>query len=175
MEGRNSKSLTFRYQVGAGQNTASLAATAINLNGATVQDNGGNAANLLLNSLAQTGQQIDTAVPTVSSVMASGTGITAGTGDLGAGSVVKLTVTGAPTLSLNYGGTATYAGGTGTNALTFSYTVAPSDSAVSALAITGVNLPSGATIKDAFAPLPDLLGFFRPANVISASRESGSI
>jgi len=33
--------LTFRYQVGVGQNTALLAATAINLSGATVQDNGG--------------------------------------------------------------------------------------------------------------------------------------
>lgn len=36
-------------------------------------------------ALAQTGLQIDTTVRTVSSVMASGTGITAGTGDLGAG------------------------------------------------------------------------------------------
>ena len=69
-----------------------------------------NAANLLLNGLAQTGLQIDitdTTVRTVSSVMASGTGITAGTGDLGAGSGVKLTVnlsevatvTGTPILS----------------------------------------------------------------------------
>jgi hypothetical protein len=70
----------------ARQNTALLAATAINLNGATQRRN---AANLLLNGLAQTGLQIDitdTTVRTVSSVMASGTGITAGTGDLGAGS-----------------------------------------------------------------------------------------
>ena len=35
--------------------------------------------------------QIDTTTPTVSSVVASGTGITAGSGDLGAGSVVTLT------------------------------------------------------------------------------------
>ena len=32
---------------------------------------------------------------------------------------------GTPTLTLNDGGTATYSGGSGTNALTFSYTVAP--------------------------------------------------
>ena len=32
---------------------------------------------------------------------------------------------GTPTLTLNDGGTATYTGGSGTNALTFSYTVAP--------------------------------------------------
>jgi hypothetical protein len=50
--------------------------------------------------------------------MASGTGITAGTGDLGAGSGVKLTVnlsevatvTGTPILSPNYGDTATSTG-----------------------------------------------------------------
>ena len=35
-----------------------------------------------------------------------------------------MTVTGTPTLTLNNGGTATYSGGSGTNALTFSYTVA---------------------------------------------------
>ena len=32
---------------------------------------------------------------------------------------------GTPTLTLNDGGTATYTGGSGSNALTFSYTVAP--------------------------------------------------
>ena len=39
-----------------------------------------------------------------------------------------VTVTGTPTLSLNDGGTATYTGGSGTGALTFSYTVAGTDS-----------------------------------------------
>ena len=62
-----------------------------------------------------------------------GTGITAGAGDLTAGSVVTLTLNlneavtvagGVPTLTLNDGGTATYVGGSGTNALTFNYTVA---------------------------------------------------
>ena len=78
--------------------------------------------------------QIDTTTPTVSSVVASGTGITAAAGDLDAGKVVTLTVNlseavtvagGTPTLTLNDGGTATYSGGSGTSALTFSYTVAP--------------------------------------------------
>ena len=59
-----------------------------------------------------------------------------------------VTVTGTPTLTLNDGGTATYSGGSGTNALTFSYTVSPSDSNVSALAVTQVNEPNGATITD---------------------------
>jgi hypothetical protein len=100
---------------------------------------------------------------TVSSVVASGTGITSGVGDLNAGHVVTLTitvsepvnVTGTPTLSLNDGGTATYAGNTFTynsngapvSVLTFHYTVGAGQNAAS-LAITGVNLPGGATIKD---------------------------
>src|SRR5262249_13016428 len=76
---------------------------------------------------------VDTTPPTVASVTASGSGITAGSGTLGVGSVVTLTVGfseavlvagGTPTLALNDGGTATYTGGSGTNTLTFSYTVA---------------------------------------------------
>src|SRR5260370_3210572 len=58
------------------------------------------------------------------------------------------TVSGAPTLSLNDNGTATYVGGSGTNALIFSYQVASSDIDVSSLAVTSVNL-NGGTIHDA--------------------------
>jgi hypothetical protein len=50
------------------------------------------------------------------------------------------TLNGTPTLALNDGGTATYTAGDGTNALTFSYTVASTDTAVSALVITALNL-----------------------------------
>ena len=108
--------------------------TAVNLGTATVTDGAGNAANLTGAVTNPAGTlQIDTTTPTVSSVVASGTGITAGAGDLNAGQVVTLTVNlseavtvagGTPTLTLNDGGTATYTGGSGTNALTFSYTVA---------------------------------------------------
>ena len=69
-----------------------------------------------------------------------------------------VTVSGAPTLSLNDGGVATYAGGSGTNTLTFTSTVAAGATSVSALAITGVNLPSGATIKDGFGNAANLAG-----------------
>ena len=65
-------------------------------------------------------------------------------------------VTGTPTLKLNDGGTATYTGGSGTNALTFKYTVGASDTAVSALAVTSVNLAGGATIKDGGGNAADL-------------------
>ncbi|WP_027531318.1 hypothetical protein [Bradyrhizobium sp. WSM3983] len=73
--------------------------------------------------------------PTIASIAASGTGITNGSGDLNAGKLVTLTVNfsatvtvntggGTPTLALNDGGTASYTGGSGGTALTFSYTVA---------------------------------------------------
>ena len=90
--GSGTTALTFSYTVAAGQNTASLAATAVNLNGATVKDASGNAASLSLSGLARSGPQIDTTSGSISSVVAAGTGITAGTGDLGVGKVVTLTL-----------------------------------------------------------------------------------
>ena len=73
-------------------------------------------------------------------------------GDEGVGKTITLTVSfshrvfvnGTPTLSLNDGGTATYSGGSGTSALTFSYTVGATNSSVAALAVTGANLKAGA-------------------------------
>ena len=69
--GSGTTALTFSYTVGAGQNTAALAATALNLNGGTIKDGAGNAASLSLTGLTQTGPQIDTTAPTVSSVTAA--------------------------------------------------------------------------------------------------------
>ncbi|MET4389894.1 hypothetical protein ABIB73_005668, partial [Bradyrhizobium sp. F1.4.3] len=124
--GSGTGALTFSYTVAAGQNTSSLAASAVNLNGATVSDGSGNAANLSLTGITQAGPQIDTTAPTVSSVAASGSGITSGSGNLATGNVVTLTLSlseavtvagGTPTLTLNDGGVATYTGGSGSNAL----------------------------------------------------------
>ena len=120
--GSGTSALTFSYTVASGQNTASLAATAVNLNGATMQDSGGNAAYLLLNAVTQTGPQIDTNTPAVVSVVESPS-----TGHLNTGSTVTLTLNmseavtvntsgGTPTLTLNDGGTATYTSGSGSNA-----------------------------------------------------------
>jgi hypothetical protein len=98
---------------------------------------------------------IDLSGPTATAVVATGAGITNGNGDLNAGHVVTLTVAvsedvtvagGTPTLTLNDGGNATYTGGSGTNVLTFSYTVAAGQN-TPALAVTAVNL-NGATITD---------------------------
>ena len=129
--GSGTNALTFSYTVAAGQNTADLAVTAVNLNAATVKDGAGNAANLSGAVTNPTGTlQIDTTTPAISSVART----LPASGDLNAGKTVTLTLNlseavtvagGTPTLTLNDGGTATYTGGSGTNALTFSYTVAP--------------------------------------------------
>ena len=148
--GSGSNALTFSYTVGAGQNTASLAATAVNLNSASIIDGAGNAASLSLPGLTQSGPQIDTATPTIASLIE-----TPSTGDLNAGKTVTFTLNlneavtvagGTPTLTLNDGGIATYSGGSGSNALTFSYTVGAGQNTAS-LAATAVNLNS-ASIKD---------------------------
>ena len=139
--------------------------TAVNLNAATVTDGAGNAANLTGAVTTLTGLQVDTTTPSVSSVVATGTGITSGTGDLNAGHAVTLTVNlgeavtvagGVPTLTLNDGGVATYTGGSGTSALTFSYTVGAGQNAAS-LAVTAVNLNS-ATVTDGAGNAANLTG-----------------
>ena len=156
--GSGSNALTFSYTVGAGQNTADLAVTSFNLNGATVRT-GPAMAPIVAGAVTNPAGilQIDTTAPTVSSVVASGSGIDgSGNGDLNAGHVVTLTVNmseavtvagGVPTLSLNDGGTASYTGGSGSNALTFSYTVGAGQD-TGDLAVTSFNL-NGATVSDA--------------------------
>ena len=138
--GSGTSALTFTYTVGAGQNVSALAATAVNLNSATIKDGAGNAASLSLTGLSQTGPQIDTTAPTVSSV-------TATAGNYNTGKTVTLTlnmseaatVTGTPTLTLNDGGTATYVSGSGSNALVFNYTVlaGQNTAALQATAVSG--------------------------------------
>src|SRR5439155_650791 len=132
--GSGTAALSFSYTVGAGQDSGDLAVTSFNLNGATLQVAASNRASLSGAATNPAGTlQIDTTAPTVTSVVSSGPGIDgSGNGDLNAGHVVTLTVNlseavtvagGTPTLSLNNGGTASYTGGSGTAALSFSYTV----------------------------------------------------
>ena len=101
---------------------------------------------------------LDIVAPTVGSVVATGTGITNGSGTLDVGSVVTFTLNtnenvtvnttgGTPTISLNDGGTATYSGGSGTQALTFTHTVASGQS-TSDLTVTAFNV-NGASLFDA--------------------------
>ena len=82
-----------------------------------------------------------------------------GSGDLGAGATVMLTITfsaavtvagGSPALVLNDGGTATYASGSGSNALVFRYTVAAGQNAADlGLAASNAIALNGSTIRDA--------------------------
>jgi len=157
--GSGTKLLTFTYTAGAlgsGQNAAALAVTAFNPNGARVYDSNVTADTANLSGVAgfAGGPQIDTIAPTVSSVAASGAGITNGNGDLDAGNTVTLTVdfsenvtvTGTPYLSLNDGGKATYTSGSSTSALTFTYVVASGQNTAD-LAVTGLST-NGGSIRD---------------------------
>lgn len=90
-----------------------------------------------------------------------------GRGDFGSGAQITFTVTfsgnatvtGAPVLTLNDDGTATYQNGSGTDELTFLYTVGASDLSETALAVTGIDQTNG-TVTDSsnnaadFADLP---------------------
>ena len=64
---------------------------------------------------------------------------------------------GSPTLNLNNGGVATYQSGSGSSALTFTYTVSPGSAAVSALAISSTS-PNGAAIQDSSGNAASLAG-----------------
>src|SRR5208283_6201080 len=85
VSGSGSNALTFSYTVLAGQNTPDLTVSAVNLNGATVVDGAGNAANLSLSGLTQGSPQIDTTPPTIASVVTSA-------GDYNAGNMLTLTL-----------------------------------------------------------------------------------
>ena len=183
--GSGTSALTFSYTVAAGQNTAALAATAVGLNGASITDGSGNAANFSLSDVTQNGPQIDTTTPTVSSVVASGSGITGGNGDLGAGKVVTLTVNmseavsvntggGTPTLTLNDGGTATYSSGSGSSALVFTYTVAAGQN-TSDLAITTFNA-NGGTITNGASTAANMTGaVINPAGTLQIDTATPTI
>ncbi|MBV8442981.1 MAG: heparin lyase I family protein, partial [Hyphomicrobiales bacterium] len=77
-----------------------------------------------------------------------------------------VTVSGAPQLTLSDGGTATYASGSGTNTLNFRYTVSASNGSTPALAVTGVQLPNGASITDGSGNSAILVGANKTFNNI---------
>jgi hypothetical protein len=113
----------------------------------------------------------------VSSIVTSGTGIANGNGDLNAGKAMTFTVNfsapvtvntagGSPTLALNDSGTAAYVGGSGSSALTFSYTVAAGQNTPD-LVVSSLNL-NGATIQDAATNNANLSGAtnYNPAGIL---------
>ncbi|MBR0795965.1 heparin lyase I family protein [Bradyrhizobium jicamae] len=153
LSGSGTGTLTFRTTI-ASNNTAhsALAITKVNLpSGASIKDSSGVAAKLSGAVKTFTGLKVDPTDPAVASVTAlpkTGTEVVGNTITLALRFWETMKVTGTPTLALNDGGTATYVGGSGTNVLTFRTTVKSTDKSTSALAITGVNLPNGASIKD---------------------------
>lgn len=163
VSGSGTNALTFRTTVAStDKDTSALAVTGVNLpSGASIKDASGVAANLSGAMKTFSGLQIDPVLPAVTQATAS-----PGTGTEHVGDTVTLTlgfneavaVSGTPTLSLNNGATATYVGGSGTSALNFRTTVASTDTDISALGIAGVNLPNGASIKDASGVAANLAG-----------------
>ncbi len=110
----------------------------------------------ITNTLPFAGQTytIDKTAPTVASVSS---GSTNGMFKIGAAISVTVTfsepvdVTGTPKISLNSGGTATYASGTGTSTLTFSYNVLAGHNAADLdYASTTALILDGGTIKDPY-------------------------
>src|SRR5262245_34518488 len=69
-----------------------------------------------------------------------------------------VTVAGTPTLSLNDGATAAYVGGSRSEERRVGTTCASSGTNTPAVDISGVNRPSGASIKDASGVAADLSG-----------------
>ena len=182
--GSGSTTLVFSHTVQAGQNVADLAVTSLSLNGATVKDTAGN----LANTAAATGNnpagtlRIDTTVPTVASIAASGSGLTAGGGTVGAGATVTFTVamseavsvTGTPSLSLSSGGKASYTGGSGSGSLVFTHTVAAGQSAAD-LTVTAFNLEGG-TVSDVAGNAASLAGAtnYNPAGTLKVDTSTPS-
>jgi hypothetical protein len=145
--------LVFSYTIGAGQNTANLSVLNVAFpTGASVKDAAGQQANFGNIATTFTGLQIDTTAPTMTHL-----GVTPNTGPVGLNQQISIeidtsapvAVTGAPTLTLSNGGTATFDAAVSTStALIFNYFPATGQS-TSDLKVTALNTPSGSSIADA--------------------------
>ena len=174
--GSGTSTLTFTYTVAAGQDANPLdeaSTTALTLNGGTIDDQSSNAALLTLpapgatGSLSKSNIVVDTTAPTVTGVSS-----TAANGGYGVGSVITITVgwskpvvvTGTPQLALNSGGTASYASGSGTSTLSFTYTVAAGQDAnpLDEISSTALTL-NGGTIFDTVGTNPNAAALTLPA------------
>jgi len=164
--GSGSSSLTFTYTVQAGDTSSDLdfaSSSALALNSGTIKDAAGNNATLTLaspgaaNSLGNNkALVIDGVVPTVTAVSSSTSNGTYTTGDVIAITVSfseVVNVIGTPQLTLETGTTdrtVNYASGSGTNTLTFNYTVQNGDTSADLDYVATSSLAlNGGTIKDA--------------------------
>ncbi|SFP88984.1 cadherin repeat domain-containing protein, partial [Pseudomonas borbori] len=158
--GTGTTSLVFQYTILASQTDAngiSIAANALQTNGGTLRDATGNDAVLTHALVADNASYlVDTSAPTVSGVSSTTAAGTYAVDDVISIQVAfseAVTVTGTPQLTLETGTTdrvVNYASGSGTNTLTFSYTVQADDSSAD-LDYLNTNALSlnGGTIRDA--------------------------
>ncbi len=169
LSGSGTSSLVFRYTVQAGQQDVDgITVGSLASNGGTLQDAATNGATLTLNSVGST------ALVLVNGLQPSITDVSASTanGSYKAGDTVTITVDfskavtvdttgGIPTLTLDDGGTATYASGSGSSTLTFTHVVADGNnsadldySTTSALALNGGSITdAGGTHQNAVLTL----------------------
>lgn len=159
--GANNQTLIFSYTIAAGEQDLDGIdlGTQIALNGGSIKDAAGNDAAIgVTNHYA--GILVDGRAPTVASLSMPGAG-PAPSGYYYAGTTLSftlttsevVTVTGTPTFDVIIGSTtrqATYVSGSGSNTLTFSYTIVDGDNDENGIT-TGaqLNIPGGSSIRDA--------------------------
>ena len=164
--GTGSNTLTFNYTIGAGHTSSDLdykATSSLGLNGGAIKDAALNDATLTLASPGATNSLgnskaliVDTSVPTVTGVTSTTSNDSYKQGETIAITVAfseVVNVTGTPQLTLETGGSdavVNYSSGTGSNTLTFNYTIGAghtsSDLDYKATSSLGLN---GGAIKDA--------------------------
>ena len=167
VSGSGTAALVFQYTVLPGQTDAngiSIAAGALAANGGTLRDSAGNDANLNHSLVADNASfLVDTTAPVVSGVSSS-----TAAGTYGVGEVISIqvsfseavTVTGMPQLTLETGTTdrtIDYVSGSGSNTLTFNYTVQAGDTSADLDYLSSGALGlNGGTIRDAAGNLAAL-------------------
>jgi hypothetical protein len=147
--------LVFRYTVQSGDldSDGIAVASPIDLNGGTITDVPGNNAVLTFTPPDTSSVLVDGVAPTITSVTgpAAGTYIVGQNLDFTVLFSDAVAVTGTPRLVLTIGSAtqyATYLSGTGTNTLTFRYTVQPGDLDSDGIAVASPIDLNGGTIKD---------------------------
>lgn len=166
--GSGTNTLNFTYTVQAGDLSADLdyqSTTALSLNGGTITDAAGNSGVLALampGTAGSLGANSAIAVDGVAPAFAGGATVPA-SATYGAGQSLDFTVTydeavtvdtsaGMPfiALALGFGGTvqANYVSGSGTNMLTFRYTVAAGDQDADGIALASAITLNGGTVRD---------------------------
>jgi autotransporter passenger strand-loop-strand repeat protein len=157
--------LVFDYAVGAADQTADLAISAVSLDGASVQDLQGYNADFSGAVAATTGLQITPLGVRFVSAPAVGTVDFGQSVQLSLTMTEGVTVAGAPTLTLSDGAIATYeatASNPSTGTMVFDYTIGSNDHSPN-LQVASVNLPTGATVQDADGYSADFSGAINQA------------